>query len=245
MRLAAAGLLIAATAASTLAWSVGWGVKGSGKIVNIHRSVAGFTGIALEVPATVTVVQGNDASFAEGVMIETDDNIAALLETMVERGQLVIRFARDAGSISTKVLNVTVNVRTVEQLAIGGSGSITSAKLQSAALRCSIGGSGDIRIAQLQVNKLRVSVASSGDFEAAGRADAIDAAIAGSGGIKAGKLAAQRVKISIVGSGDATVRANAALTVNISGSGGVAYYGNPRVTQAVAGSGEVRRVGEH
>ncbi len=235
---------MATAAASTLAWSLGGAVKGSGKIVKASRSVAGFTGIALQVPATVTVVQGNDASFTEGVLIETDDNIAALLETAVERGQLVIRFARDTGSISTKVLNVTVNARNIEQLAISGSGDITSAKLQSAALKCSIDGSGDIHLAQLQVGKLRISIAGSGDFEAAGRADEIEASVAGSGDIKAGKLAAERIKISIAGSGDATVRANAALTVNIAGSGDVTYYGNPRVTQAVAGSGEVRRVGE-
>jgi hypothetical protein len=244
VRLAAAGLLVAATAASTLAWGLGANIKGSGKIVKTSRSVTGFTGIALEAPAKVTVVQGNDASFVEGVVIETDDNIAPLLETVVERGQLIIRFARDPGSVSTKVLNVTVNARTIEQLAMGGSGSINSANLQSAALKCSVSGSGDIRIAQLQTGSLSVTVAGSGRFEAAGRADEIEASIAGSGDIKAGKLAAERVKLSIAGSGDATVRANAELTANIAGSGDVAYYGNARVTQAVAGSGTVRRVGE-
>jgi hypothetical protein len=242
VRLAAAGLLVAT--AATLAWGLGGGIRGSGKIVQTRRSVAGFTGISLEMPATVAVVQGNDANFAEGVVIETDDNIAPLLETVVERGQLVIRFVRGTGSVSTKVLNVTVNARTIEQLAISGSGDITSGKLQGAALRCSISGSGDIHLAQLQVDKLRISIAGSGDFEAAGRADEIEASVAGSGDIKAGKLAAERVKLSIAGSGDAVVRANTALNVRIAGSGDVAYYGNPQVTQAVAGSGEVRRMGE-
>jgi Putative auto-transporter adhesin, head GIN domain len=240
VRLAAAGLLIAVAAAPV--WGLGVDVKGSGNVVKTSRSVTGLTGIALEAPVKVTVVQGTDTAASEGVVIETDDNVAPLIETVVERGQLVIRFARGTGSVSTKVLNVIVNARTIEQLAVGGSGTITSAKLQSAALKCSIGGSGDIRIAQLQAGNLRVTVAGSGTFEAAGRADEIDASIAGSGDIKAGNLAAERIKLGISGSGDAVVRANSTLNVSIAGSGDVAYYGNARVTQALAGSGKVRRV---
>jgi hypothetical protein len=226
------------------AWSVGADVKGSGQIVKTSRSAPGFTGIAVEAPAKVTVVQVFDAGLAESIVIETDHNMIPLLETVVERGQLIIRFPRTSGSITTTVLNVTVTTRVIEKLAVAGVGTIISAKLQSTTLQCSIGGSGDVRIAQLQTDKLRVNVAGSGGFEAAGRAAEVDASIAGSGDIKAGKLAAERISISIAGSGNATVRANAALNVNIVGSGDVAYYGDARVTQALAGSGKVRQLRE-
>ncbi len=217
-------------------------VKGSGKIIKTSRSLSGFTGISVQAPANVTVIQVSEPAAEQGVLIETDDNVAAVLETVVQGSQLIIRFAQMTGSVRATVLKVAVNARVIEQLAVAGSGTLVSAKLQSTALQCSVGGSGNIHIAQLQADRLRVSVAGSGEFEAAGRADEIVASIAGSGDIKADKLAAERISINIAGSGNATVRANTALTASIAGSGNVAYYGNARVTQSLAGSGKVRQL---
>ncbi len=246
-RLAAASLLLGA--ASSHAWTWEWvkgsgpGVKGSGKIVKTSRSLGAFRGISLEAPAQVTLVQGGPG----GLVIETDDNIAPLLETVVERDHLLIRFARNAGPLSAQVLNVTISLPAgatpLESLAVGGSGVIKSALLTTPSLQCAIGGSGDIHLAQLQTDKFKVSIAGSGSLTAAGRADDMTANIAGAGDLKTGKLAAQHLKISIAGSGDATVWAKTGLNVSIAGSGDVGYFGDPAVKQSIAGSGNVRRLG--
>ena len=220
-------------------WTFGTGVSGSGQLSKSQRQVSNFKGVSLELPADVEIVQGE----TEGVLIETDDNIAPLLETLVDHEQLRIRLTQRFKSIKPTSLKITVNARNVERLAISGSGDIRAGKLRSPTLEAHITGSGDIRIAALEVQSLSVSIAGNGDFFAAGRADTTSLSIAGSGDLKTERLAARNVKLSIAGSGDAKVWASQTFDVNIAGSGDVGYYGDPAVTRSVAGSGRIRKLG--
>lgn len=220
-------------------WTPGTRVAGSGQISKVQRQVSGFKGIALNLPATVDIVQAD----SEGVLIETDDNIAPLIETVVENDQLKIRLAQRFMSIRPKSLKITVSARQIESLSISGSGDIKSDKLKSTSLATRISGSGDIRITTLDVDTLSVSISGNGDFSAGGRADSVRSSISGSGDIKISNLAARNVKLSIAGSGNAQVWASEVLTVSIAGSGDVGYYGDASVNQSVAGSGRIRKLG--
>ena len=223
------------------AWDWTWGAKvsGSGTIKSETRNVSGFTGISLSLPAKVEIVQG----YTEGISIESDDNILPLIETVVEDGKLRLSFRERNMSVSTKTLNIKVNVKTLDNLSVAGSGDLRAATLKVAALKTSIAGSGDVRIASLDVDTLIVSIAGSGDFSAGGKANTVEGKIAGSGDLKIETLAANNVKISIAGSGDAKVWAKDTLKISVAGSGDVAYYGDAKVTQSVAGSGSVKRLG--
>jgi len=223
------------------AWDWGWGPKvtGSGNITTTSRAVTGFTGIELSIPADVKLVQGS----AEGLTLETDDNIAPLVETVVENGRLVIRLQKKTGAINTKVLRMTVNARTIEHLEVSGSGNIIADKLQAQQLKCNIAGSGDMRIGNLDASTLRVSISGSGDFLASGKTDAMEGSIAGSGDIRTQGLAANSVKISIAGSGGAAVWAKKQLKIGIAGSGDVSYFGDAEVSKSIAGSGSIRHLG--
>ena len=223
------------------AWDWGWGprVTGSGHVTTTTRPVSGFTSIDLAIPADVKLVQGS----TEGLALETDDNIAPLIETVVEKGQLIIRMQKKTGSISTKVLRMTVNVRTIEQLDVSGSGNITADKLQAPQLKCNIAGSGDMRIGDLEASTLRISIAGSGDFLASGKTDTLEGSIAGSGDINTQSLSANAVKVTIAGSGDAAVWAKKTLKVSIAGSGDVSYFGDAEVNKSIAGSGSIRHLG--
>lgn len=220
-------------------WSPGTRVAGSGQIARVQRQVAGFKGIALNLPATVDIVQAD----SEGVLIETDDNIAPIIETVVENDQLKIRLAQRFTSIRPSALKVTVNARQIESLSISGSGDIRSDRLKSSSLTTRISGSGDIRIATLDVDTLSVSISGNGDFSAGGRANSVRSSISGSGEMKTPNLLARNVKLSIAGSGNAQVWASEVLTVSIAGSGDVGYYGDAAVSQSVAGSGRIRKLG--
>jgi hypothetical protein len=241
----ASGFLLCATLAGVSkpahAWDWGWGPKvtGSGHITTTTRSVSGFTGIDLSIPADIRIVQGS----TEGLTLETDDNIAPLVETVVEKGHLVIRLQKKTGSISTKVLRMTVNIRAIEQLDVSGSGNIAADKLQATQLKCNISGSGDIRVGDLEASTLRISIAGSGDFLASGKTDTLEGSIAGSGDINTQSLSANVVKMSIAGSGDAAVWAKKALKVSIAGSGDVSYFGDAEVNKSIAGSGSIRHLG--
>ena len=240
-------LVIASTlcllSGSAMAWDLSWpfgaGVSGSGHVSRTQRQVSAFKVVSLELPASVEIVQGE----AEGLVIEADDNIAPLIETVVENEQLKIRWAQRFKSLKPTVLKLTVNVRALEQISISGSGDVNAAKLQSPTLEVRIAGSGDVRLAALQADSLTVSISGAGDFLAAGRADTARYSIAGSGDLKTSALASKNVRISIAGSGDAVVWASQTLNVSIAGSGDVAYYGDATVTRSVAGSGRIRRLG--
>ncbi len=233
-------------AASTLAlsaqaweWPLSNRVAGSGQITEVQRTVQGFKGIDLEVPAEVKVIQGE----VEGVTIETDDNIAPLIEAVVEKDQLKLRLARRGGGIKPSSLKITVQARTVESLGIAGAGSFQADKLKSVNLATRISGSGDIRIDALAVDSLTLAISGNGNFTAAGRADAVRIGISGSGDVKTSNLASKHVKLGISGSGDAKLWATESLTVSISGVGDVAYYGDAAVTQSVSGTGRIKKLG--
>jgi hypothetical protein len=233
-------------AASTLAlsahaweWPLSNRVAGSGQITEVQRTVQGFKGIDLEVPAQVKVIQGE----VEGVTIETDDNITALIEAVVEKDQLKLRLARRGGGIKPSSLKITVQARTVESMAIAGAGSFQADKLKGINLTTRISGSGDIRIGALDVDNLTLAISGNGDFTAAGRADTVNIGISGSGHVKTANLASKHVKLGISGSGDAKLWATESLTVSISGSGDVAYYGDAAVTQSVSGTGRIKKLG--
>ena len=245
--LGVSSLVIASTlcllSGSAMAWDLSWpfgaGVSGSGHVSRTQRQVSAFKGVSLELPGRVEIVQGE----TEGLVIETDDNIAPLIETVVENEQLKIRWAQRFKSLKPTVLKLRLQVRTLEQISISGSGDVNAQKLQSPTLEVRIAGSGDVRLAALQTDLLSVSISGAGDFLAAGRADTARYSIAGSGDLKTSALASKNVKISIAGSGDATAWASQTLNVSIAGSGDVAYYGDATVTRSVAGSGRIRRLG--
>jgi hypothetical protein len=241
--LAALALLVIASTITLPAhaweWPIGSRVTGSGNLTRVQRSVQGFKGVALEVPANVEIVQGE----AQGVTIETDDNIAALIETVVEKDQLKIRLAQRRAGIKPTSLKITVHARTIESLAISGNGSFRAERLTSVSLAANISGSGDIWLRALDVDSLSLSISGSGDFTAGGRADTVRVNISGSGDVKTANLASRNVKLAISGSGDAKVWATEILTVSIAGVGDVGYYGDAALTQSVSGIGRINKLG--
>jgi hypothetical protein len=177
--------------------------------------------LARAVPGRVDLVQAG----TESVSVTADDNVLPLIETVVEDGVLRIRFrGPDSRNVRIRTpIRIAVKARTVESIAVGGSGDVFASSLSGPALRVSVAGSGNVSLA--------------------GKAESLEARISGSGDVKAKGLDAARATVSISGSGDAVVVARSALRVQIAGSGDVAYYGDPALQKSVAGSGSVRRLG--
>ena len=133
-------------------WNLGFGksVSGSGTIKSENRAVSGFTGISLAVSGLVEIRQGS----AEGVTIETDDNLLPLLETIVESGTLKIRPAARNTSFRTRKLKFIVYAKTIDSLDIAGAGDIRAEVLKASTLKASIAGAGDIWIKALDAHLL-------------------------------------------------------------------------------------------
>lgn len=234
--LAALPGLLAAVAAHALFETT---IAPSGKVVSETRNPQGFSGIAVAVPGTVVVRQGEPAAVA----IEADDNLLSEIETVVERAVLRVRFKRNLAVAGHATIRLLVTSPAIESLAVAGGGDIVAESIRSPSLALSVAGSGDVRIARLEAQSLKASIAGSGDIAVAGRATEVSVKIAGSGDVKAGRLEGQRAQVSISGSGNASVWARDSLHASIAGSGNVRYYGDPAVTKKIAGAGSIQRLG--
>jgi hypothetical protein len=218
----------------------GWkSLVGSGVARSESREVGAFTGIVLSIPAVVEIKMGDK----ESIVVEADDNLVALVETVVEEGKLRIRFKDRFNLSHSRDIKVFVVARRIESLAISGSGDIRAAALKCDKLDANISGSGDIRIGKLECGAVRVAISGSGDCSVGGKADSLEASIAGSGDVVAGTLETRRAAVNIAGSGDAQVWAREALSISVVGSGDVAYFGDPAISKSVLGSGSVKRLG--
>lgn len=213
---------VAATLAFTTAAPAGAEtVQGSGTSATEARNVSGFRGVGLSVPGRLEIVQGD----SEKLSVTADDNVLPLIETVVENGQLKIRY-KDHRNVNVRTktpIRMTLNAKTLEAIGVAGSGDVQAPALNS--------------------REMKVSIAGSGDVTLGGKSTVLDVSISGSGDVKAAKFESQEVKVSIAGSGDATIWARDTLKVSIAGSGDVRYYGDAKVQNSVAGSGRVRRLG--
>ncbi|MET0982940.1 MAG: head GIN domain-containing protein [Telluria sp.] len=237
----AAGAMTVAAHSVAGSWSFGGEqVQGSGRIVKQERRVGNFNGLSLAVPGHVELRIGS----TEGVTIEADDNVLPLLETVVEDGTLEIRPARRNLNFRSKSIRVVVQARSIERLALGGSGSIDADPLRARRLQVEIGGSGSVNLKGVESESLVVALGGSGDLKAgAGTVGTVSVSIGGSGDVDLGRVQATSARVSVGGSGEATVWPRNELSVSIAGSGDVNYYGDPKISKSTVGSGDVRRVG--
>jgi hypothetical protein len=190
--------------------------QGSGRAKTERREVGDVSRLRLLSSADVRVRVGGEPSLE----VTTDDNLLELVTTDVRAGELTVG-AR--GSYSTGIgVKVDVVTRSLDAVAVTGSGDVVASGVGGARFDVSLQGSGDVR--------------------ASGRADDLDLALQGSGDARLLDLAAARARVRLDGSGDVELTAAESLDVSIRGSGSVVYAGHPaQVASHVSGSGTVRR----
>ena len=243
-RLAASMLALTALAAVVPAtYARGWGMgmtQGSGTFKTETRTPGHFTGVSMSLPGSVELRTGA----SESVTIETDDNLMPLIETVVEDGVLQIRSTKRNVGIAPRRLKIVVQAKGVDQLSLGGSGTIDADALRGAKVRIELGGSGSIKVRGVETDALTVALGGSGDLRVgAGATKKLSLSIGGSGDVDLGKLQSVDASVSIAGSGEATISVRDNLNVSMAGSGDVNYYGDPRVRKSSVGSGSANRMG--
>jgi hypothetical protein len=232
-------LLLAAALSFLAAPAFAETVRGNGVMKTETRPFSGFTGIGLGIPAKVEVKTGA----TEGMTIEADENILPLIQTRVKGGELEIRTVRSNLNLDSKSIRIVVNAKSIDQLDLGGSGSITADQLKGSKIRMNIGGSGAIDVKRVDAEHLEIAIGGSGNVKFAGTAKSVEASIGGSGDIVAPNFAADEAEITVAGSGDATLGVRKKLDVTIAGAGSIAYYGDPKVSHTVLGAGAIKRLG--
>ncbi|SHH06240.1 head GIN domain-containing protein [Massilia sp. CF038] len=226
--------------ASPLEWMGGERIQGSGVIKTQKRELAHFTGVNLSLPANMELRIGT----TESVTIETDDNLLAQVETVIENGTLKIRPVKRTSNFTTRAMKIIVTAKEINRIALGGSGSIASDALKAGKLAIDLGGSGTINLKALEADTVSVSVGGSGNLKTGGgNAGTVSISIGGSGDVDLGQVKSREASVSVAGSGEATVWASDVLSVTIAGSGDVNYFGDPKISRSVVGSGGTKRLG--
>ena len=230
---------VAMVSASPLDWIGGEKVRGNGALKKQSRALGHFTGLSLNVPAELELRIGN----SEGITIETDDNLLALIDTTIDNGTLKIRPLKKNMNLHATSMKIIVHAREVNRIALGGSGAIRSDALRGGRMQFDLGGSGSIDVKSIDGEAVAVTVGGSGNFKAGGgSAKTVSVSIGGSGDVDVGRLAAGDASVSVAGSGTAEVWARDTLSATIAGSGDVNYRGDPKISRSVVGSGDVTRV---
>src|SRR4051812_44298823 len=138
-------------------------INGSGTAATDNRAVSGFHGVGLSVPGRLEIVQGG----SEKLSVTADDNVLPLIETTVERGELRIRF-RDQRNLNVRSrtpIRITLNVKTLDAIAVAGSGDVQAPALDAREMRISVAGSGDVLLGG-KAQELTVKIAGSGNVKA-------------------------------------------------------------------------------
>ena len=208
-------------------------------LITQNPEVSGFTGVRLETLGSLRVNQGDEA-----VVLEFSPKFEGKIRTRVEDGVLIISGPRQIAGLGGlqqnrgDVLNYTVTLPELSELALEGSGDVTLGAFETEELAIALGGSGDITAEGLDVGTLELALGGSGDVGVAGQTDSLDLGLAGSGDVDASGLQANSADVGLTGSGDVSVCVSETLEVGLLGSGDVTYYGDAEPEVGALGSGE-------
>jgi hypothetical protein len=231
-----------------------FGQNGKGSTVTEERIISGFTSVELDIDATLFVTQGSDYS----VKVEAQENLMDAIKTEVVGSELRIKEKHCINKHDP--IKIYVTMPHIENLTLGGSGSIiTASRIEATYFHAEVAGSGmfigsDSIIADYckttiagsgnlslfgRFGNMTTEISGSGNINLKGVGNDNDIEIDGSGDVHAFDLPVKTCSINISGSGNAEVNVSEQLDVNISGSGDVFYYGSPIVSVNTSGSGSV------
>jgi len=209
--------------------------EGSGKIVDEERSPGSFSRLIVQGPLDVRV----QAADVDRVIVHADDNVAPLIETVVQGGALVLGVRSGASYRTHTKVEVRVQAKKLQGVVLRGSGDVRADRIDADVFEATLQGSGDIVVGTLRANAVAVSLTGNGDVRAAGTAGSLGVVLDGSGDVHFADLVAQQVAVRIRGSGDVRVHATEELKVDLDGSGDVRYRGTPKISKSIRGSGSV------
>lgn len=234
-------------------------ITGKGAMEKQDRDAKDFKGIDLMASADVIIKQG--ATYK--VIVEGQQNILEILETVVDNGILQIKFKEGSWNLNFDKLNVYVETPSVSSIELSGSGNMTlesafnsddldikvsgSGNIKTAdgltakKINVEIGGSGDIKMGATTATALKATVLGSGNFDIKGTGDKAEFQVTGSGDIDADAFITKSTEAQTMGSGNINCHATENIDAQIMGSGDIRYSGNPPSVKSKAmGSGEIK-----
>ncbi len=198
-------------------FNIGTQLNGSGNVTTESREVGSFTAIDIAGVGEVVITQGE----AEGLTVETDDNLQAIVLSDVRGDTLHLGIKPNVGmnNVTRMVFNVTV--KDLTQITLSGAALVTVRNLSGDTLTVDHSGAGSITAAGT-VNEQRVTLSGAGSYDGAG-------------------LASDRATVDLNGLGSVVVQVRERLDATISGAGNIEYIGSPELYQEINGLGAIRQ----
>jgi hypothetical protein len=220
-----------------------------GDVAAETRSLRAFSEVVLRGYGELVIEQVKEGP--EEVLIEADETLMTRIGSEVIGSRLVLGLNLPWYEwltwwmtwlfLPNKHIRCVLKIRSLEEMALQGSGSISCNALRGSRCRMRISGSGAIVVGGIDVESVETRISGSGSITCSGTARGFEARISGSGRVRADGLQCARAEARISGSGDISLFATERLDVRISGSGKVSYSGDPRIDTSISGSGRVRR----
>lgn len=213
--------------------------KGDGNVVKEKRTVGTFEQLELSGVFNVQLSQGDQ----EEVIVETDQNLQELVETINENGKLIIKSKKGVNKTKSTKMNVYVTVTNINNLEIGGVGNISTENLLVLdGLNLEISSVGNTSL-ELDCDALNAEFSSVGNIELKGEVETAVVENSGVGNLNALDLEVQNLDLENSGMGNAKVYATNELSIENSGMGNLYYKGNADIKDfETSGMGKVKRV---
>jgi hypothetical protein len=259
------GIVIALVVLSSMACcTVGLNVVvGSGRVVEETFEVSDFSAVKLATFGDLYIEMGEE----ESLRIEAEKNLVEYFEVAVENGTLKIENQEFVALHPTKPVKFYLTAKTLDTIAVTGSGNVRAPDLEAERIAVTVSGSGDVRADDLAADEITLKVSGSGNLDIGGcDAGSQEITVSGSGDVRIDKLQADEIEVCISGSGNVSISSGETdeQRVSIFGSGdyhaeglaseeaGVALTGsgsaNVRVSERldvkITGSGDVDYVGD-
>ncbi len=234
-------------------------ITGKGPMEKQDRDAKDFKGIDLMASADVIIKQGTTYK----VIVEGQKNILEILETVVDKGILHIKFKEGSWNMNFDKLNIYVETPSVSSIELSGSGNMTlesafnsddleikisgSGNIKTAdgltakKITVEIGGSGDIKMGTTTATELKATIFGSGNINITGTGEKAKFEVTGSGDIDADEFLTKSTEAQTTGSGNINCHATESLDAHTMGSGDIFYAGNPPSVKSKAmGSGDIK-----
>jgi len=213
--------------------------KGDGNVVKEERTVDAFKQLELSGVFNAQLSQGAK----EKVVIETDQNLQKLIETVNKNDKLIIKTKEEFKKRKSTKINVYVTVTDINYLEIGGVGKISCAsRLTLDNLELEIFGVGNTNL-ELDCEMLNAEISSVGNTELVGEVETAFIENSGVGNLNAFDLRVQKLNLENSGIGKAKVYAEKEISVENSGIGGLQYKGNAVIKDfESSGIGKIKQI---
>lgn len=194
---------------------------GSGNIQKIERQLPAFNKIEVGSAFTVVLEQGEPM-----VMVETDDNLADKIETMVSNGTLHINSAGIKNPTSMKVHIASPNL---SEINISGAARVQSKGiLEYPSLTVNASGASRANL-ELRSQDLVTNVAGASRLTLRGEATKHSSGISGASSVNALMLKTTTTTTEISGAGKMSAFAKTQINANLRDAGSLSYFDNSTV----------------